>query len=358
MNIREVYNSKAIAAVNTQAASNKIAYLGEGLFPAKKKMGLDLKWIKSHKGLAVSLAPSAFDAVSTLRTREGFKVSETEMAYFKESILLKEADRQEILRVQEATDPYAMDVLGRVFDDAETLVDGAMVVPERMRMQLLTPPATGAKAGRPQISFQADGATYAYDYDPTGTYASNNFNELLTNKWTDHANSDPLGDVQTAIETVEGNTGSKPAYMIVSALTMKHLKQNANVKAAILAQNPTANVLMNDARVKEIFANELGVQVIVYTKQYKDENGVAQKFFADGYATLIPEGALGSTWFGTTPDEADLLAKSGVDTSIVNTGVAVTVTTSTDPVQTKTTVSEIVLPSYERMDETYVIKAF
>ena len=46
------------------------------------------------------------------------------------------------------------------------------------------------------------------------------------------------------------------------------------------------------------------------------------------------------------------------DVSIVNTGVAVSVTTTSDPVQTKTTVSEIVLPSYERMDSTYVIKCY
>ena len=46
------------------------------------------------------------------------------------------------------------------------------------------------------------------------------------------------------------------------------------------------------------------------------------------------------------------------DVSIVNTGVAVAVSVTNDPVNTKTTVSEIVLPSYERMDETYVIKAY
>ena len=40
----------------------------------------------------------------------------------------------------------------------------------------------------------------------------------------------------------------------------------------------------------------------------------------------------------------------------VDTGIAVAVTTTSDPVNTKTTVSEIVLPSFERMDETYVIK--
>ena len=110
MNIRDAYNASAIALVNNEVASNKIAYLGSGLFPAKKKMGLDLKWIKTSKGLPVSLAPSNFDAVSTLRSREGFKITETEMAFFRESMLIKEADEQEIMRAQDSTDPYARDV--------------------------------------------------------------------------------------------------------------------------------------------------------------------------------------------------------------------------------------------------------
>ena len=53
-----------------------------------------------------------------------------------------------------------------------------------------------------------------------------------------------------------------------------------------------------------------------------------------------------------------LLGSGEADVSIVNTGVAVAVTTTSDPVHTKTTVSEIVLPFYERMDSTYVIKCY
>lgn len=73
---------------------------------------------------------------------------------------------------------------------------------------------------------------------------------------------------------------------------------------------------------------------------------------------MIPAGALGSTWYGTTPEERTLMGSGEADVSIVNTGVAVAVSTTNDPVQTKTTVSEIVLPSYERMDSTYVIKCY
>lgn len=355
MNIRDVYNAKAIALVQTEVASNRIPYLGEGLFPAKKKMGLDLKWIKTSKGLPVSLKPSNFDAVSTLRSREGFKMTEKEMAFFRESMLVKEIHEQEIMRVQDATDPYAQDVLSRIFDDANTLIEGAMVVPERMIMQLLAP-----SDGSPKISIQADGVTYAYNYDPNNDYKTNNFAELSgeTDKWSDIENSDPLEDVSNGLDSVEAKTGERPSIMIVSRKTMDYLKQNKKIKSAILAQNVTANIFMNDNRVKELFSSELGVNIIVYSKQYKNEEDVVAKFYPDGFATLIPNGPLGNTWRGTTPEERTLMGSKEADVSIINTGIAVAVTVSNDPVQTKTTVSEIVLPSYERMDSTYVIKCY
>lgn len=355
MDIQNVFSAKAIALIQTEVASNRQPYLGEGLFPAKKKMGLDLKWIKTSKGLPVSLAPSNFDAVSTLRSRDGFKMTETEMAFFRESMLIDENDEQEIMRVQDTTDPYARQVLEKIFDDANRLIDGARVVPERMIMQLLAP-----TDGTPKISIQADGVTYAYNYDPNNTYKTNNFAELTspTDKWSDTTNSDPLDDVSNAIDSVEANTGERPEIMIVSKQTMNYLKQNAKIRSAILAQNSTANIFMTDARVQEIFNTELGIKIIVYTKQYKKEDGSVAKFYPDGYATLIPNGALGNTWYGTTPEERTLMNSPTANVRIVNTGVAVAVTVTNDPVHTKTTASEIVLPSYERMDSTYVIKCY
>lgn len=354
MKMSDAYSASAIAVNHTEAASNKIAYLGEGLFPSKKKTGLDLKWIKTSKGLPVSLAPSAFDTKSTIRSREGIKITETEMGYFKESMLVKEQDEQEVMRVEDSTDPFAQEVLGRIYDDANTLIEGADVVPERMRMQLLS-----ASDGSPKISIQADGATYAYNYDPDTSYKTNNFVELSgTSKWSDTENSDPMQDTSDAIDSVEAATGTRPSIMIISKKTMNYLKKNAVIKSYVLAQNATATVIMTDERVKSIFSDEFGVSIIVYTKQYKDESGTTQKFYPDGMATLVPNGPLGNTWYGMTPEERTLMMKEGANVRIVNTGVAVSVSISEDPVQTKTTVSEIVLPSFERMDETYQIKAY
>lgn len=354
MNLSQVYSSKAVAQVITEAGSNKVAYLGAGLFPAKKKAGLDLKWIKGSKGLPVSLAPSTFDAKATIRTREGFTINETEMAFFRESMLLKEKDRQDILRATDINDPYVTPVIDMVFDDATNLVEGAEVVAERMRMQLLTP-----ADGSPKISIQADGATYAYNYDPTGSYKTNNFEALEGNsKWTDTANSDPLTDVQEAIDAIVSATGSRPAYMLVSPATMGYIKKSEAIKSAILANNTTAHVLVTDAKVKELFLTELQISIVVYGKKYKTEDGVVSQFYADGFATLIPDGALGGTWHGTTPEAADLASGANVDVTVLPSGTTVTVATSVNPVQTQTIVSDIVLPSYERMDETFVIKAY
>lgn len=117
MDLREVFTPAAIAANWIEVASNQIPYLGATLFPARKKAGLDLSWLKGSRGLPVSLMPSAFDAKATFRDRIGFEKLETEMPFFREGYKIKEKDRQEMLRVQESTDPYAAEVIARVFDD-------------------------------------------------------------------------------------------------------------------------------------------------------------------------------------------------------------------------------------------------
>ncbi len=357
MNIIEVVNAKAIATQWTEVASNRIPYLGEGFFPRAKKAGLDLPWIKGNKGLPVSLAPTNFDAKSTLRSREGFEMINQEMAFFRESMLVKEKDEQEIMRIQDSEDSYLNEVLSRIFDDANTLIEGANVVPERMRMQLLCP----ENEGHPMIVIESKGVKYAYNYDTDGSYATNNYKAMVgsTDMWTDHANSKPLQDIEDAIGAVEEATGVRPTIAVMNRVTFNHLKQNESIRSAILAQNATANIMMTDARVKELISTELGVSIIIYNKMYKDEEGVAHKFFADGFCTLLPEGALGRTWYGVTPEERTLQGSNAVESvQLIDNAIAVVVKITDDPVNTKTTVSEIVLPSYERMGETYVIKAF
>lgn len=352
MKLSDVFSSKAIAANFTEEASNRIPYLGEGLFPAQKKAGLDLKWITGANGLPVSLMPSTFDAKSTLRDRVGIALTETEMAFFRESMLVKEKDEQEIMRVQDAADPYAAQVLANIFNDAKTLVDGALVVPERMRMQLLAP-----LSGSMGIAITANNTDYTYNYDPDGTWAASHYAALTgTSKWSAPTTADPIADIEAALNAQEAAGGNKPEILIMSKATFNYIKNANATRGYILAQNVSANVYLSDKVVRDFIEQEFGVTIVVYTKKYKNESGTTANFYPDNIVFFAPAGALGGTWFGTTPEERTLSQRVDADVSIVETGVAVAVTITEDPVNTKTTVSEIVLPSFERMNECYALE--
>lgn len=353
MKLTDIFNASAIAANYTEAASNKQPYLGSGFFPAQKKNGLDLKWIIGYKGLPVTLMPSNFDAKSTMRDRIGIGVNETEMAFFRESMMISEKDEQEIARVRDANDPYAAEVLDRIFDDSQTLIDGADVVPERMIMQLLAP--VGGEMG---IAINANNVDYTYNYDKDGHWKENHFCKIVGTEdvWTAADTCDPMKDLEDAMDAQESESGTRPEILLMSKPTFNLIKNSAKVRSGVLAQNVTANVNYTSARIQSYVEEELGVKIVIYTKRYKNEAGEAKAFYPDNIVMMLPNGAIGKTWYGTTPEERTLSQKKDADVSIVNTGVAVAVTITENPVNTITTVSEIVLPSFERMEECYALE--
>lgn len=352
MDLREFFTPQAIAANWTEAASNQIPYLGSGLFPARKKAGLDLSWLKGSKGLPVSLMPSAFDAKATYRDRIGFEKLETEMPFFREGFKIKERDRQELLRVSEAADPYAQTLIDRVFDDANELIAGANVVPERMIMQLLFP-----ENGNVGIAIRANGTDYTYNYDLNGSWKTNNYTALTAGDlWTAPETADPFKAFKAAKDAVRSRTGSELSIAIMNTHTFNLLASTKAVRDRYLTSNGLSLGYLTDDEAKAVVSGTSRLQIAIYDKQFRDEGKVARAFVPDGYVCLIPSGALGSTWYGTTPEEADLMGSPEAEVSIVNTGVAITREITAHPVNINTFASEIVLPSFERMDEVAVLK--
>lgn len=354
---REAVGPRAIAANWTEVASNRIAYLGPQLFPAKKKAGLDLSWFKGSKGVPVTLMPSAFDAKATFRDRIGVEKLETEMPFFREGFKIKERDRQNMLRALDTNDPYAREIIARVFDDAQNLIEGAAVVPEREIMQLLF-----AVNGNVGITIQANGVDYTYDYDPAvggvRQWKSTNYFALSGNSlWSATDTADPFEDIRTAKDAIAAK-GGEGRYAAMNSYTFRLLRNIKSVKNRFLTVNGLALGYLADKDIANVLKDTADLTgIIVYDKQYANESGTTAKFVPDGYVAVLPEGALGNTWYGTTPEEADLMDKqSNAQVSIVNTGVAITQIVDEHPVNINTFASEIVLPSYERMDEVALIK--
>ena len=352
MNLRDFFTAEAIAANWTEASAGQTPYLGAGLFPARKKAGLDLTWLKGSKGLPVSLAPSPFDAKAPLRSRIGFEKLEAEMPFFREGFRLTERDRQELLRSADASDPYARAMIEHIFDDVYELIDAANVVPERMICQLLFP-----ADGNVGISIQANGVDYTYNYDAEGTWKENNFMALTGNQlWSAATTADPFANFKTAMDAARVRTGTELTTAVMNTNTFNLMAKTNALKERFLSASGAARAFLSDDEVRAVVKNTSRLQIALYDRMYRDEDRTAHAFVPDGYVCLIPVGALGATWYGTTPEEADLAASGSADVAIVHTGVAISRVVEEHPVNINTFASEIVLPSYERMDEVVVMK--
>lgn len=337
--IFDLVTAEAVTSYWEQLSQNLAPYLGDELFPASKKLGLDLKWIKGSRGLPVVLAPSAYDVKARKRNRIGFDKLSAQMPYFKEGYSIDEELRQQLNMVLETGNSAYIDaVMNQVFDDETNLLQGAAAQRERMRMQALT---TGA------ISISANGQDYDYDYQLPAAHKS----EVATSWSTPTV--DIFADIENACDKIENDTGVRPSRAVVSQKTWGYIRANTNLRNAILGNDSAAPV--SDDSLRTFILDNLGVDVQKYTKKFKTEAGVETAYIPDDVFTLFPSGTLGTGWFGTTPEESDLLTGSAANVSITDTGVAITTTKETDPVQVTTKASMIYLPSFEAADQVYIL---
>lgn len=341
MTIFDLVQSQELTAYWEVLAQHEAPYPCEELFPANKKRGLDLKWIKGAQGLPVVLKASAFDAAAVQRPRIGFEKLSAEMPYFKESTYIDEELRQELnIVIETGNQAYIDSVMNRVFDDETRLLRGARATRERMRMQALT---TGS------IAMASNGQYYYYDY---GIPAANKVSPALN--W-DNNTADPIEDIRKLREDISDRTGKLCTRGMCDQKTWKALRNNPVIKNAIYAIKPIVGAV-TDSMLREFISDQLdGFTVVVNTKKYVDENGKTNSFMPDNTFVMFPDGALGNTWFGTTPAESDLMSGNAANVSITDTGVAVVTRQLVDPVQVDTIASMICLPSFETADSVGII---
>lgn len=338
--IYDIVTAPAIAAYWDVITAGDEPYLGDVLFPSQKKLGLDLKFIKGAKGLPVVLNPSAFNVNVIPRERIGFDVLTSDMPFFKESLYVDEKLRQQLnMAMETGNQAYIDSILNNVFDDETQLLRGAAAQRERMRMQALT---TGA------IAIAANGENLAYDYGIPESHKGE-----VTTSWSTKT-ADILSDLQNAMDTIESDTGTRPTRAVCSLKTFNNLLSNDAIRKSILLMTDGAGWLARDT-AKRFVLDALGLNIEIYSKKYLNEQKQAKPFIPDDLIVLFPEGQLGTTWFGTTPEESDLMSGSVANVSIVDTGVAVTGIKHADPVTVETKVSMICLPSFEMADQVYIL---
>lgn len=328
--IFDLVKSKEITSYWETLTQDRAPYLGETLFPSQQKLGLNLDWLKGANGLPVVLKPSAFDSKAIPRPRLGFERLSAQMPFFKESTYIDEELRQQLNMVLESGNQAYIDaIIKRVFDDEANLLEGAAARREQMRMMLLT---TGT------ISISANGQDYFYDY---GVPAENKVSVSVP--WSNPA-AKIIDDIRTWQEQIEDATGIRPTRAICSRKTWNYLLGNTDIRNGILGNDSASPITEN--QLKQYLTTTLDLEVVVYTKRYLSDTQASTKYVPDDTFVLIPTGKLGSGWFGTTPEQSDLISSRVANVSITDTGVAVSTIQLFDPVNVDTKVTMIYLPDF------------
>lgn len=339
MTIFDLVKAQEIVAYWDTIKQDKEPYLLTELFPADKKLGLDLSYIKGSSGLPCVLKISAFDVKAIPRGRIGFEKLYAEMPFFKESMYIDEKLRQDLNMVLETGNAaYREVVINRVFADTVQLLEAASASRERMRAMALT---TGA------LTLTSNGQAYNYDYQMPE-------NHKLTNPDFNDLDYDIAAYINECCDLIEDDTGVRPTRGLLSRNQWTAMKRNTVIaKNIYVLTNGVGTV--NDNTLRNYLFEQTGVEFVVYSKRYKDENQVIKRFIPDDLIVLFPAGTLGKTWFGTTPEESDLMTGSAANVSITDVGVAVTTIKQTDPVNVETKVTQICLPSFEMADHVALI---
>ena len=337
--IYDLVTAADVVAYWTEKNQNVQPLLGATLFPTKKRLGTKLEWIKGANNQPVALRPSSFDAKAIRRDRKGIEKVETDMPFFKESMYIDEEMRQKLNTfIQTNNSELVNQILAKIFDDVISLIEASYISLERMRMEMLT---TGA------LTLASNGQAYSYDFG-----VEDDQKKEVGISWSDE-NADIIGDITEYVEDMKAK-GVTITRAVCNSSVAKNFRTNTALKNAIYVfANGTVNI--TTARALDYIYNETGISIYVYDNVYVNESGDSVKYVPDNTLILLPEGTLGETHFGVTPEESDLMTLGTAKVSIVDNGIAVTTYGTEDPVNVETKVSMVALPSFERANEIVIV---
>lgn len=309
--------------------------LGESLFPERKQPSLKLDQLSGGSRIPIAASIHDFDTEAEIGSRIANK-QELELSLIKRKMQLKETD---IIALENPRTPAEQAYLvGQVYNDIDSLVQGVRARVEAMRMEVLA-------AG--QVTVKENGLNFTLDY-----HVPTEHKEALTgtNVWTNE-NSDPLADIERWIDALD----TKPTRALTSRKIYRALATHPKIIAAIFGKDSGRVVSQADL---DAFMETHGYPVIrTYDEKYKvqEANGTytTKKYFPENKFAMFNDDLLGETLYGPTAEETRLTRDLAVDTSLVGNVLASVYDETRDPVGTWTKAVATALPSFAAADEVF-----
>lgn len=341
-NIYDLVTAPILATEWNERIRERQPFYGESIFPAVKQLSNEFDIIKGGVQTPKVLNLSAYDAKAIPVEREGFEKIHTEIPFFKNFKSIQEKERREIQNVAASAgkEQILSILLNNVYNDEFNLINMAHSTLEYMRMMALT---------EGTISFSNNGTAVAIDY---GLGADQKITKD-SGKWTATTTADPIADIISWQEKIATKTGVTPNTVLMNTATFAAMRKTDAVKNAVYVFG-NGKVTPSAGAVKQLVLDETGCELIIYDKGVTI-NKTFTKFVEDGKVVLYDRNNVGKTVFSVTPEESDLMTGTDASVAVVDTGITITTTKETDPVNVKTKVSMVALPSLEGAD--YIIQA-
>lgn len=340
LTIYDYLTSKRLALYWEDLAAEQQPYKLEEYFPNEQKLGMTIEWLRGANGVPKVLKLSALDVEAIPRQRIGFDHYMAQMPFFKESKFVDETMRQQLnLVLESGNEQTIMLIMDRIFNDEMELLQAAAAQRERMRAMLLT---SGV------ISVVSNGQRYDYDYQMPEDHKI-----TVKKSWSD-PEANIIQDIRDGIDKIVEDTGVTVTKAITSSKVLGYIRKNKLIKDTLIVLTQGSGYV-SDNRIISYMQDELGIAVETYDSRYVDEKGITQRFIDDDLFIMFPDSRLGTTWFGTTPEQSDLMSSGVANVSVVDTGVAITTMQKVDPVTVETKVTMVCMPDFPTADQVLVM---
>lgn len=335
MDISKVIRAKEFATFFREQPP--LTYFGESKFPYDKQLGDKMEYIKGAEQAPVVMSLSTYDARSIGLSYGEFEIIGEKMPFFKNHYTIDENLIMELQNIEASRSAAISSVAAKIYNRGKFLPKNAALTRELMRMQALT---TG------MVSLKSNGVSFTIDFKVPA-----NHKKAPTVKWNVVATADPIGDIEDWMQTIADDTGVTPNEILMNKKTLGDLRKVESIRTGYFANsnavgNPTS------AQVKQYLEDTLNVKIYIDNDTYKDGT-TTKKMVPDGTVVLMPEYALGTSLFGTTPEENRLS-----DVEIIDMGVALVEEETRNPVASILHASQIFCPSFERADEIFIASVF
>lgn len=264
----------------------------EGLFPTINIEDFECDVVMGAYNKPVLAEMYAFDTPTELGQREAYEMGRVGLNLIKEKMKL---DEREIMRLERPrSDAEQRTAIARIYRDVQEIQARIENRIEFMRYQVIQ---TG------KIHYQGNGLNLQVDYGIPKNHKG-------TLEWSDPEH-DILGDMVKIKNTIKDDTGFDVTHVVMSNKWLQTIIQNKGLKLAMLGTESERYVTpgeLNSALAKwglftiSVDEKRYATQKVINGKLVKTFN----RFLDEDTCLFLPDGSLGNTIRGLTPESLGL----------------------------------------------------